>query len=86
MGYFGLQRAFQRSFWLLNWLDLVKSGTFQMSFRPLASCLYARAAIYLVATILMITSGFLVTLRKIKLLLSMLTPSPYSNRFRNQRP
>ena len=49
MGYFGRQGAFERVFRLLNWLDLAKSGTFQVSFRPVAPCLCAQTAIYLVA-------------------------------------
>jgi hypothetical protein len=47
--YFDIQSAFGRLFWLLNWPDLAKSGTFQVSFRPLAPCLFAQAAIYFVA-------------------------------------
>lgn len=34
-------RRFWALFWLLNWPDLAKSGTFQVSFRPLAPCLCA---------------------------------------------
>ena len=49
MGYFGLQGAFERPIWLLNWLDLATSGAFQVDLRLLAPCLCAQAAIYLVA-------------------------------------
>ena len=47
--YFGLQDAFGREFWLLNWLDLAKLDAFQVLFRPVAAFLRAQAAIYLVA-------------------------------------